>query len=157
LFRGNDDYRKNFTSKSFLYFCSTFILKMMEAVVVTCAVIRSGKNILAVQRSRSMSQAGKWEFPGGKLEEGETTEQCIIREIREELGIEIRIDGTLKENIHDYGNFIIRLVPFLATHVSGEIRLIEHRAYDLIDKTMLMTLDWAQADIPVAMQAAETD
>jgi 8-oxo-dGTP diphosphatase len=124
----------------------------MEATTVTCAVIFFGEKILAVQRSRSMNQPMKWEFPGGKIEPGETDEQCILREIREELGIEIEITGTLRPNVHNYGNFTIRLVPFLAKYVSGNILLKEHKQYQLLDRSELMNPDWAPADVPVVMQ-----
>jgi len=124
----------------------------METITVTCAVIFFGEKILAVQRNRSMSQPMKWEFPGGKLEPGESEEECIVREIREELGIEIEITGTLQLNVHDYGDFIIRLVPFLAKHVSGNIVLKEHRNYLLVEKHELTNLDWAPADVPIVMQ-----
>jgi 8-oxo-dGTP diphosphatase len=127
----------------------------MKATTVTCAIIFFGEKILAVQRSRSMNQPMKWEFPGGKIEPGETEEQCIVREIREELNIEIRITGRLKPNTHDYGAYMINLIPFLAEYVSGEIKLKEHSHYVLMSMDELRKPDWAPADLPVVAQFLE--
>ena len=91
----------------------------------------------------------KWEFPGGKLEMGESEEACIIREIKEELNINISPLKKLSNSIHDYGSFKINLIPFIAEYISGEIELSEHKAYKLLDKNELLSLDWAEADLPI--------
>ena len=123
----------------------------MTPIRVCCAIIYFQDNkILAVQRGSTMRHEGKWEFPGGKIETGESEETCIKREIMEELGIEIEITGKLVPNIHQYENFAIELIPFVARHISGNIHLKEHSKYLLLDKSQLMDLDWAEADIPIA-------
>jgi 8-oxo-dGTP diphosphatase len=91
----------------------------------------------------------KWEFPGGKLEINESVEECIIREIKEEINIEVAITRKMSNSIFDYGDFKINLIPFVADYVSGKIILSEHRAYKLLEKTELLNLDWAEADIPI--------
>jgi 8-oxo-dGTP diphosphatase len=91
----------------------------------------------------------KWEFPGGKLEDGESEINCIKREIREELNIEIDIIGKLKTNTHDYGALQINLIPFIANYISGEIKLTEHANYKQLEKSELLNLDWAEADLPI--------
>jgi 8-oxo-dGTP diphosphatase len=116
---------------------------------VTCAIIYFGNKILATQRSCTMKLPLKWEFPGGKIENNETDTQCIIREIKEEINIEIEVVGRLSNNIHDYGNIKINLIPFIAKHVSGNIVLTEHSNYKLLDIDELNSLDWADADIPI--------
>lgn len=116
---------------------------------VTCAIIIKDNLILATQRSASMNLPLKWEFPGGKIESGEDARDCIAREIREELNIGIRIIDALPPVEHDYGKFQIRLIPFVAAYVSGEIALKEHAQYIWSHLDELDTLDWAAADVPV--------
>jgi 8-oxo-dGTP diphosphatase len=116
---------------------------------VTCAIILVDSKILVTQRSENMSLPLKWEFPGGKLEENESELECIKREIKEELNIEIEVLYKLSNSIFDYGTFKINLIPFIANYISGEILLLEHKDYRLLDKTELLNLDWADADIPI--------
>ena len=66
---------------------------MFQMIRVTCALIESDGRLLCARRSPTMSHPGKWEFPGGKIEEGETEDECLIREIREELGVEVHSPG----------------------------------------------------------------
>ena len=121
-------------------------------VRVTCAVIRKDDRILVTQRGAAMKMPFKWEFPGGKLEKEESEEACIIREIREELNISIRITSRMETVIHDYGKFRIELIPFLAEHLSGEVVLREHAEYRWMQLSEMAALDWAEADIPVLRQ-----
>lgn len=116
---------------------------------VTCAIIFFDNQILVTQRSEKMKLPLKWEFPGGKLEENESEIDCIKREIKEELNIEIEVLKKLSNSIFDYGTFKINLFPFIANYVSGEILLTEHKNYMLLDKADLLNLDWAEADIPI--------
>ena len=121
----------------------------MNTIRVTCAIIRIRDKVLAVQRSASMSLPMKWEFPGGKIEEGESEEACIHREIREELNISISIEKKLGSTHHDYDELHIELIPFMAKYQSGEIRMSEHNAFRLLPLSELHTLDWAPADLPI--------
>lgn len=116
---------------------------------VTCAIIIKDHRILVTQRSATMSLPLKWEFPGGKIEPGEMATDCITREIREELNIEISIHEPLPPTEHDYGKFRIRLIPFVAAYVSGDISLKEHAHYLWASLDELEGLDWAAADVPV--------
>ena len=116
---------------------------------VTCAIIQLNNKILVTQRSETMKLPLKWEFPGGKLEDGESEIDCIKREIKEEINLDIEIVYRLTNNIHDYGNFIVNLIPFLANHIQGEINLSEHKGYVLLEKSELLELDWAEADLPI--------
>lgn len=116
---------------------------------VTCAIIHIDNKILVTQRSESMKLPLKWEFPGGKLEANETEEACIKRELLEELNIEVELLKKLSHNIHDYGTFKVNLIPFVAQYISGEIQLVEHKTFKLLDKSELLNLDWAAADVPI--------
>ena len=116
---------------------------------VTCGIIIIDNKILVAQRSEEMKLPLKWEFPGGKVEDNEKNEECIVREIREEINIEIEIVKKLTNSIYDYGTFKINLIPFIANYISGDIKLLEHKDYRLLDKSELMNLDWAEADLPI--------
>ncbi|MEN9640510.1 MAG: hypothetical protein RLZZ262_2379 [Bacteroidota bacterium] len=121
----------------------------MKTIRVACAVIQMEDKILAVQRSEHMKMPLKWEFPGGKIENHEDVITCIHREIQEELNIQIEIEAELPIVEYSYPDFNIELVPFLARHLSGEIRLTEHKTYLLLSRDQLRDLDWAEADVPV--------
>ena len=124
----------------------------MIPLKVTCAIITIDGKILAVQRSRTMSLPMKWEFPGGKIEPAETEVECIKREIREELGIEIEVQERLTPSIHQYPSFTIELIPYTAHYLSGDLKLKEHHNYVLMNCDELDRLDWAEADWPIVRE-----
>jgi 8-oxo-dGTP diphosphatase len=99
-----------------------------------------------------MANSGKWEFPGGKTMPGEGHEDCIIREIDEELGMHIIITGSLDNVEYDYGDRQIRLIPFLCETLSSKPQLREHDDYRWMKPEELASLDMTAADIPVARQ-----
>ena len=105
--------------------------------------------IFVVQRSQRMSLPMKWEFPGGKIEAGDTEVECIKREIEEELNIQIEVVERLTPSLFSYPTFNIELIPFTSNYVSGELKLKEHHQYLLLDKFELNTLDWAEADVAI--------
>jgi 8-oxo-dGTP diphosphatase len=121
----------------------------LQQIKVTCAIIMFNKKILVVQRSENMKLPLKWEFPGGKIENGEEEEDCIRREIKEELNITIDLITRLSPSHYDYPTFSIELIPFVANYLDGEIKLTEHKQYLLLEKEDLARLDWAEADIPI--------
>lgn len=116
---------------------------------VACAIILSGDKILVTQRSEKMKLPLKREFLGGKIEENETAENCLVREIKEELKIEIEILERLESNYFAYENFSIKLIPFVTKYMKGEIQLMEHKDFKWLPKEELKLLDWASADFPV--------
>jgi len=121
-------------------------------VRVTCAVIRNEEDeILVVQRGEATDHPFKWEFPGGKLAPGETEEECIIREIDEELSMEIVICGKLPEVDHDYGHKQITLIPFICDTLDEMPFLTEHAAFRWINEKELMSVDFSEADVFVAL------
>lgn len=91
----------------------------------------------------------KWEFPGGKIDHGESAEECLRREIVEELGIAVSIEKSLPATSHEYPTFAVTLYPFVCSIESGEIVLLEHAATAWLTPEKLYSLDWAEADVPV--------
>lgn len=118
-------------------------------IQVVCAVILKENKILIAQRSEKMKLPLKWEFPGGKLEEGENEMQAIIREIKEELNIDILPLRRISSHVHDYGSFKINLIAYLCNYVAGEIELLEHKDFEFVYFEKLNNYDLADADIPV--------
>ena len=119
-------------------------------IKVSCAIIVNANGlVLVTQRSKKMSLPLKWEFPGGKIEANETPEECLIREIKEELNIEIEITASLSPNDYQYPDKLIRLIPFICRQKDGEVVLKEHADYKWLDAKDLLDLDWAEADVGV--------
>jgi len=116
---------------------------------VACAVIEKGGLVLAAQRSEVMSMPLKWEFPGGKIHDGESPGDCLLREIEEELGVAVAIKGALKPVAWRYADFSVTLHPFVCEITGGEITLHEHRAMKWLKPEELLSLDWPEADEPV--------
>jgi len=97
-----------------------------------------------------MSMPLKWEFPGGKIDAGESPEECLKRECREELGIEIDVGDALSPVTHSYSTaFTVTLYPFLCSIRSGEVTLHEHKAVQWVAPADMRLLDWAGADWPI--------
>ena len=116
---------------------------------VTCAIIERNGLILAAQRSASSSMPLKWEFPGGKINKGETAEECLHRELKEELGIRVTVQRELPTSTHHYPSFTITLHPFVCTIISKNIALREHASVAWRLPQEIHSLDWAEADLPV--------
>jgi 8-oxo-dGTP diphosphatase len=120
-------------------------------ISVTCAIIRNEENeVLVVQRGEATDHPLKWEFPGGKLVKGETEEECIFREVEEELSMEIVICGRLPEVEYDYGHKQIRLIPFICDTLDELPFLSEHLAYRWVPVTDLVSVDFSEADVFIA-------
>jgi 8-oxo-dGTP diphosphatase len=94
-----------------------------------------------------------WEFPGGKLEPGESPEVCLARELAEELGIKTTVGRYLGESVYDYGEKVIKLLAYQVTHVSGEFELTDHDEVRWLTGAELREVEWAPADIPLLESA----
>ena len=117
----------------------------MRSVRVSAAVIRDGDKILAAERGYG-EYRGFWEFPGGKREEGESGEDAIIREIKEELGVTIETDGFIAIIEHDYPDFHLIMDCYYAHVVEGVIKANEHMALRWISVDEIEGLEWLPAD-----------
>lgn len=123
----------------------------MKTVTVSGAVIlrtnpdTNKKEIFATQRGYGDYKDG-WEIPGGKLEPGETPEQCIVREIKEELATDVKAEKVLGVVDYDYPNFHLTMHCILCTIVSGDLKLLEHEAAKWVSKETLRSVDWLPAD-----------
>lgn len=119
---------------------------------VTCAIIEHCGQVLICQRSKRMKLPLKWEFPGGKVEKGESKEECLIREVKEELGLEIKVGRALRTVEYHYPDLSLCLYPFVCSMAGGELHATEHAQVIWIEPSGLMDYDWAAADVPVAKE-----
>ena len=123
----------------------------MKQVIVSGAIIlrtnpeTSKKEIFVTQRGYGDYKDG-WEIPGGKLEPGETPEQCIEREIREELATEVKAERILGVVDYNYPTFHLTMHCILCSIVSGDLKLLEHEAAKWVTKETLNSVDWLPAD-----------
>lgn len=115
--------------------------------VVAAAIEKDGK-IFCAQRPEGKSLGGYWEFPGGKLEEGESPEEALIREIHEELNSQIEIISFVNEASYDYDFGTVVMKTFHARLVSGNLDLLEHQDSAWLEPNRLKTLNWAPVDRP---------
>ena len=118
----------------------------MKTVRVVAAVIRKENKIFATQRGYGEFKDG-WEFPGGKIEEGETPEQALAREIKEELDTDINVGELIDTIEFDYPNFHLSMDCFWCEIVQGELELREHESAKWLSKEKLYTVDWLPADV----------
>jgi len=122
------------------------IVTVSGAIILRTNPETNKKEIFATQRGYGDYKDG-WEFPGGKLEPGETPQQCIEREIREELATEVRAERILGVVEYDYPTFHLTMHCILCTIVSGELKLLEHEAARWLTKETLRSVDWLPADL----------
>ena len=121
----------------------------MKTIYVVAAVIRDGDKIFATQRGYGDYKDG-WEFPGGKIEDGETPEKALVREIREELEAEITVGDHLVTVEHDYPDFHLSMQCFWAELKEGShMKLLEHEAAKWLSPDELDSVDWLPADMMV--------
>lgn len=122
----------------------------MKTVNVVAAIIcddyKKKTKIFATQRGYGDYKDG-WEFPGGKIEEGETPKEALVREIREELDCEIMVHDLIDVIDYDYENFHLHMHCFWATVAGGELRLLEHEAARWLKRRELHSVDWLPADL----------
>ena len=115
------------------------------AIILRTNPVTHQKEIFVTQRGYG-DWKGWWEFPGGKLESGETPEECIVREIREELATEVKAERILGVVDYDYPTFHLTMHCILCTIVSGDLKLLEHEAAQWINKENLYDAGWLPAD-----------
>jgi 8-oxo-dGTP diphosphatase len=120
----------------------------MKSINVVAAIIINEDKVLATQRADGDFKGG-WEFPGGKIELGECSEDALKREIKEELNLEIQVDYYLETVKHDYPKFRLSMDCFVCSLVSGDLQLVDHMAARWLDKNNLDTVEWLPADVGI--------
>lgn len=125
--------------------------------VVAALIEKDGKVLIAKRKTGNEEVIGKWEFPGGKVEDGETEEQAIEREIKEEFELIIKAEKFLINNECKYPNKSIDLRLYSCKYISGEFKLHDHSEYKWVEINELLNYDLALADIPLARHVVETN
>lgn len=120
---------------------------MIKKVDVVAAVIRENGKILIAQRPNESHLGGQWEFPGGKIETGETQHEALIREIKEELTVDIKPVKLLGEAEHTYPERHVHLFFYDAEIVSGQIKAVEHQDIRWVKPETMLNYDLAKGDI----------
>lgn len=118
----------------------------MKTLHVVAAIIIDQEKVFATQRGYGKFKDG-WEFPGGKVEEGETEQEALIREIREELDTEIEVGQLLDTVEYDYPDFHLSMACFICKVVSGDLVLKEHEAAKWLTKETMNSVEWLPADM----------
>ena len=119
--------------------------KRMKSIRVSAAVIHRDGKIFATQRGYG-EYKGKWEFPGGKREEGESGEEALEREIREELDSKVKIEKLICTTDYDYPTFHLTMDVYLSTLIEGKLTLLEHEDAQWVSLGSIDDLDWLPAD-----------
>ena len=120
----------------------------MKTIRVVAAVIRERDKIFATQRGYGEFKGG-WEFPGGKIEEGEIPQEALLREIKEELDVEIAVGDLIDTIEYDYPTFHLSMDCFWAEIISGEVVLKEHESMKWLTKDSLDSIEWLPADVSI--------
>lgn len=115
---------------------------------VAAALLVNEKKILIAQRKSTDKLAGMWEFPGGKLELGETLEECLKREMYEEFGIEVKVGEFFEESTFHYEAGTIVLYAYWCTWISGEMIAVDHDDFKWVTVDEMKNYDFAPADVP---------
>ncbi|SMP53665.1 8-oxo-dGTP diphosphatase [Fibrobacter sp. UWB10] len=120
----------------------------MKHIEVVAGIIKDGDKIFATQRGYGEFKDG-WEFPGGKMEPGETPQQALARELKEELAIDVNVGDFLCTVDYDYPTFHLTMHCFYCSVIGGELTLLEHEAAKWLKTTELHSVNWLPADVEV--------
>ena len=118
----------------------------MKKIEVVAGVIFNDNKVLATQRGYGKYE-GFWEFPGGKIEQGETHAQALIRELKEELNINVEVEEIMSTINYDYPDFQLVMYCYKTQIKSGTLELLEHKDFCWVDSENIMTLNWLPADL----------
>lgn len=126
----------------------------MKVVEVAAAIIQKEDKIFATRRGYGEFK-GMWEFPGGKVESGETPEEAVVREIREELATEVLVGQCFEEIDYDYPDFHLHMRCYLCTVKAGDLKLLEHSEARWLSREDLDSVEWLAADVGVVGRLKE--
>ena len=129
----------------------------MRNLKVTAAVLKKEGKYLIAKRKQNDILGGLWEFPRGKIEEGETAEECLKREIKEELNIIVEVNELILSKNHKYSKGYFELIAFKVKYISGEIILNEHDDYKWVPYEKLAMFNFLLADIPIIDKIKNND
>lgn len=122
----------------------------MDTIRVVCGIIFKEDKILLCRRKAEKSLGGYWEFPGGKVEPAESERDALLRELKEELSMQVEINKHLKTIIHQYENVQIELIAYGCKFIQADFVLTDHDEIQWVEKRVLLSFNLAPADIPVA-------
>jgi 8-oxo-dGTP diphosphatase len=125
-----------------------------QETLVCCGIAERDGKILIARRKRGSARAGLWEFPGGKVEGGESPEECLAREFLEELDLRIGEPSFFLENTHAYEDILIRLLAYRVRILEGEPKALDHEELRFISLSELGAFDFSAADLPIASALA---
>ena len=120
----------------------------MDFIEVTAAILFNDDKLLIAQRKSKDKLPDKWEFPGGKVENDETPEECLKREMKEEFGIDVSVGKFLGESVYHYDHISIRLLAYRTFWDAGEIKIRAHQSIEWVTINQIGQFDFAPADIP---------
>ena len=124
--------------------------KFSNIIRVTAAILeKDGKILIAKRKTGDELFAGLWEFPGGKIEEDESPEECMARELKEELNIEVKVGELISSNKHKYPQGIFELLAYRVKHISGEIVMNDHDDIKWVTADEMSNFEFPPADIPI--------
>jgi len=118
-------------------------------IKVTAAIIEKDGKILIAKRRKNDPLKDKWEFPGGKIEPNETPEECLRRELREELGVDTRIGEFICSSKYEYSHISIELLAYRVYHLTGEFKTYDHEEIKWVVPSDLSSYDFPEADAPI--------
>ena len=128
---------------------------MKPQIEVAAAIIFKQQEILISQRGEHSHLSGYWEFPGGKREKDETFEDCLLREIREELNVEIEVDGLFERVNHEYAEKVVTLQFYHCRYLRGEVKALGCRQYKWVSLRQLAAYQFPPANQPVLKKLLE--
>lgn len=118
-------------------------------IEVTAAILEEGNKIMIARRAQGKHLAGYWEFPGGKIEQDETPEICLTRELKEEFEIDVKIGKFIGESVFNYPNKTIKLIAFTGQIINGKMMLNDHDKIEWIKLEEINNYKLAPADLPL--------
>jgi len=121
----------------------------MRIIKVVCGIIWKDGKVFIARRKPEKSMGGYWEFPGGKIEEGEDAEKALLRELKEELGMEVKVIKYFGTNLHHYEKFTIELISYVCEFVQASFVLTDHDIWEFVSHTEIANFNIAPADLPL--------